>query len=307
MCSTKPMLKIKTIGREIRLKIKEIKFEKAPDWNAFDRTVNSLLQRLDKLGPSGKQAATNYRTQIKDLKTPPPPTTLSQKLMDNAKQTFQQAYTALAKDFEQFARTNRIVKENHRINFDRAYHTITDTYKRVDKTQMDDFDKNELIKAFGAAHLQVAILQVNYVTIMIRKKEIIGKLQRINNNIKQPRAPHEILDATLKATGPLDILAQNGQFNLPDFQNVLKKQPAITANSGFTVLRNQLAENFDELRNQHVKNIKFKEDYKTIAGSYAEILGFLNDHFKQFIIGTHKTRMGRNHPIDYTVDIEQWQ
>lgn len=274
----------------------------------WQQEANSLIKQLESLGAQTAQYKQQVTQKMQEKPTViTPPTIPSHKLVDNTKQAFQQTYTALAKDFEQFARANRIVNENHRINFDRAYRAITDTYKRVDKTQMDDPDKNELIKAFRAAHLQVATLQVNYLTVMIREKKIIGKLQRINNDIKQPRAPHEILDATLKATGPLDILVQNGQFNLLDFKDVLKQQPTITIKAGCTTLRNQFAENFDELRDQHGKNIKFKEDYKTIAGSYAEILGFLNDHFKQFIIGTHKTRLRHGHPLNYNSDIEQWQ
>ena len=72
--STKPMiptliqsLKAK-MHRQIRLLNEEIRLKKAPDWQAFDSTVNPLLQQLDKLGPLGKQSAANYRTQIENLK-----------------------------------------------------------------------------------------------------------------------------------------------------------------------------------------------------------------------------------------------
>ena len=309
ICSTMPMKQTLIKSRVSKIKTELRKFN--VDWSnetkqTWQQQTNALIEQLKKL--SARTQATQYRQQVaqKMQKKPTAVTPPAIPLVDNAKQAFKQAHTVLTKDFEQFARANKIVKGNHRINFDRAYRTIIDIYKRVDQKQLTNLDKNELIKAFGAAHLQVVTLQVNYVTIMIRENKVIGKLERINNDIKQPRRPHEILDATLKATDPLDILAQNGQFNLSDFQNVLKQQPAITIQAGCTTLRNQLAENFDELRNQHGKNIKFKEDYKTIAGSYTEILGFLNDHFNQFITGTHKTSFGRDHPIDYTADIEQW-
>ena len=303
--STKPMRSrmIADFKSQILSEIEDIKLEKVPDWNEFDNKVNPWLQQLDKLGPAGKQAATNYRTQINNLQ-------LVAVLEINIQQ--------LRSDIEEYKKN----WSDGKIRFDGF--TVKPFIEKVQKLEKDlpSLAPQEIGKikiSLNKTKVGIGIhLQMNYVkTIIDQVKKRLDIVQYIEQDSKTKEHAIKVNNRIVNNVKLLDYAIKRGlrgNMNFTDYfvmaiGKKAKQQYVVEFKTAVLNLIKTMVDDWEAIMDVIKDDKKDKEMRKDLASNAGKSLAFaikmVERNFAKYLDDPKfKSAKGNDHlfinPEDYT-------
>ena len=329
--STKPMeenIFVLHHKKQISEQIEKIKLEKAPDWEKFDKAVNKLLHRLDQLGTTGKQAAANYREQIKKLKqtlvavpsptiptlTTPPPIILPSQLTPLAvlEINIQQLRSNLSEYF------NNLL--GGKIPIDQF--TVKPFIEQVQKLEKDlpkvtTQEKSRIETKLKKLKMGIGKLQITYVTEVLKKAYedlniIINKIKFVKT-AKEGKRIENGINHISKFLRYADFESKESKIKFADYFNSeiknLCKQHVIELKKSVQKLRKIAVDVWEKIMDIVKDNAKDKEMRKYLATEVIITLNYIiykNELvFKKYLDKPNekfKSAKDNKHPFDQLID-----